>query len=496
MISTTERGTRLGGLVRYLFGPGRHEEHSNQRVVACSDPTWIGTNQPDPQTLAQLIAELDDTHARFGDRTSKGHVWHLIVAVPATDGDLSDSQWRRTADLFAERLGLADGHVAWAAVNHGRSAQGNDHIHIVVNLIRDDRTLVNLWRDAYTRRDVARQLETEFGLTATTAAGAGNGEAVSRYEAETLREHDGAIVLPRHQLAALLRVAAVTAQSEREFIRTLRSHGVILRPRVDKIDPTRVTGYSVALPGKLTGGKLIWFGGGTLDRDLRLPALRSRWPDPTEATATQWRSTRPSAAPHIRPAEITAARRALDDIAATVGWFPILDAAERRHLAEDSARLLAAAAATTSDPFLQRALLSACRALDQAVAELPSTVSPPLGLTSSLQTVHICRAVLAASRPSTTAGAERVDALVRQVTQVSAQITDLVVAQAHTRAAMDAADAARRALDLATAVTRPGGWLRPSAATIVLNTAPDLVTAQAPAPGVCAESSPPVEPGP
>lgn len=481
MISTTTRGNRMGHLIRYLFGPGHHDEHTNQRVVAASDPTWIGTRTPDRATLAQLIAELDDSHVRHGERTGKGHVWHLIVAIPAGDGALTDTQWRRVADQFAARLGLDDGHVAWAAINHGRSTGGNDHIHMAVNLIRDDGTVVNLWRDAYTRREAARQLEAEFGLTATAAAGAGTGEALSRYESEALRA-DGAVVLPRHRLTALVRATAGTVDTELEFVRALRSHGVVLRPRVDKVDTTRVVGYSVALPGRLTAGKLVWFGGGTLSKDLRLPALRASWPASAPVTANQWRSARAGASPVARPAEIAAAHRALDEIGATLGWAPALTAADRAQLAHDGAGLLATAAAATDDPFLQRSLLSAARAVDRGLAGDLPTPPPPLSLTAGLQTVRICRAVLAASRPGTRD--HGLDALLMQITQLTTQISDLLLAHSQTSQAVAAAEASRRAAELAAAIARPRSWNFTATNTPPRTAAPTTSAEAAPAPHV------------
>jgi hypothetical protein len=486
MISTTTRGNRMGDLIRYLFGPGHHDEHTDQRIVAASDPTWIGTHTPDRATLKQLIAELDDSHVRYGERTSPGHVWHLIIAIPAGDGALTDAQWRHTAEQFAARLGLDDGHVAWAAVHHGRSTGGNDHIHLAVNLIRDDGTVVNLWRDAYARRDVARQLETEFGLTTTAAAGAGTGEALSRYESETLRANS-AVVLPRHRLAALVRATAATVETELEFVRALRSHGIVLRPRVDKADTTRVVGYSVALPGRLTGGSLVWFGGGTLSKDLRLPALRASWPDSAPVTAKQWRSAR--AGPHraARPAEIAAAHRALDEIGATLGWAPVLTGADRARLAHDGAGLLAAAAATTDDPFLQRSLLSAARAVDRALTDPAPTPPPPLTLTAGLQTVRACRAVLAASRPGS--HDHRLDGLLMQITELTTQISDLLLAHAQTTQARAAADATRRAAELVAATARPPGW------NLATTAAPPRPTDMSPAPAAASTVEPAPQPG-
>ena len=79
MICKALRGDRMGGLVRYLFGPGRAEEHTNQRIVAASDPAWVGTTQPDAATLAQLIAELDEPMQQHGDTTRAGYVYQPSI---------------------------------------------------------------------------------------------------------------------------------------------------------------------------------------------------------------------------------------------------------------------------------------------------------------------------------------------------------------------------------------------------------------------------------
>lgn len=158
----------MGGLVKYLFGPGRAEEHTKQRIVAASDPTWVGTTQPDWETLTQLISELDEPVIVYGDTTKAGYVYHLVVSVPAVDGQLSDERWQQAAQRFADKLGFDD-QVNWIAINHGTSTNGTDHIHFLANLIRgDDGHAHWLTFDRMPRREACIELEEEFGLTATS----------------------------------------------------------------------------------------------------------------------------------------------------------------------------------------------------------------------------------------------------------------------------------------------------------------------------------------
>jgi hypothetical protein len=55
--------------------------------------------------------------------------------------------------------------------HHGTSANGNDHVHMVVNLIGGDGQLVNLWQDGLKRRSACLELEEKYSLTGTSAGG-------------------------------------------------------------------------------------------------------------------------------------------------------------------------------------------------------------------------------------------------------------------------------------------------------------------------------------
>lgn len=180
-----------------------------------------------------------------------------------------------SAQEFAERLGMGEG-VQWVAVHHGPSANGNDHIHMVVNLIGDSGRLVNLWQDGMRRRAVCLELEERYGLRATSAAGLGEG-SLSRREVDQVRPagrhgrgHRG-IGSPRW-----CEGSPRGPGSEPEFVERLRGEGLIVRPRMEKGLTGQVVGYSSAPAGD-AGGRVVWYGGGTLGKDLRLPALRTRW---------------------------------------------------------------------------------------------------------------------------------------------------------------------------------------------------------------------------
>jgi len=501
VISKGLRGSRLGGLVKYLFGPGRHEEHSNQRVVACSDPTWVGTATPDVATLSQLIAELDDPMVRYGDRTKDGYVYHVVVSIPAEDGALTDAQWQHSAQTFADRLGL-DEQVQWVAVRHGTSANGNDHIHMVVNLIRGDGQLVNLWQDGLKRRSVCLELEEKYSLTGTSPAGLGEG-SLSRREVEQVRSGRVATVtdLTRHRVSTTVRAVATGARSEPEFVERLRGEGLIARPRLDKSNPGLVVGYSVAARGGDADGKLVWYGGGTLGKDLRLPALRTKWqqtPQQRVAAASAWTS-QTQLRRKAEPENLAGASTALQTVASLLEQVPTSDQNAWYRAATDSAGVLAAAATATTDEQVRRTLIEAWKSIHrvlppdaatttgatdvgavpdpvQAEEMAPATVgvlqrnavvgwprSETGELNAAAQQASSLLAgvsrVLMAARLADAPQLARVRALMVQAVQLAAQISRTIAArQDATEAQRRAAAATARAADAAGASTRPSGW--------------------------------------
>jgi hypothetical protein len=288
VISKALRGSDIGGLVRYLFGPGRANEHTNQRVVACSDPTWTGTVHPDKATIGQLIAELQDPVVRHGDSTRDGYVYHVAVSLPAQDGQLTDAQWQQAAQRFADKLGFDD-QVHWVAINHGLTVNSNDHIHFVVNLIRDDTGRAQkLPYDRMRRREACIELEEQFGLTATAPAGQGQTSSLSRREIEAVRAGQVASVadLSQHRVATIVRAVAAGARSEGEFVDRLRGEGLVVRARYARDDRSTVTGYSVA--AKTGGCRHCERSGGRLTSSAR--------PRPPRGSPTRRPAARPSLA--------------------------------------------------------------------------------------------------------------------------------------------------------------------------------------------------------
>ena len=297
MIGKITAGSSGRRLVRYLFGPGKANEHTDQRVITSGlvlgGEALAGGNLSHRQ-IADLGAGLDEAHEIFGTDPKGGHILHLSLSLPPDDRHLSDDQWGEIANKAMTALGFeSDGlqPAAWVAVGHGTSANGNQHVHIAATLVRIDGSRVNTWQSKKVLSGVCAEIETAYDLTVVEGREGRGMPGLSRAELEqTAREQR--TEPPRTSLARMVREASVASKDEAEFIRHLRGTGALLRPRFESGGQEVVVGYSVAMRTQ-DGETPIWFGGGKLAKDLTLPNMRQFWGQSAgdrTAAVVEWRS--------------------------------------------------------------------------------------------------------------------------------------------------------------------------------------------------------------
>jgi hypothetical protein len=280
VIGKVLRGGRPNGLIRYLYGPGKREEHTDPHIVAgWRDPAELEPPlRPDGRRdFRRLNGLLNQPDAALGPQGIDRPVWHCVMRAAPGDPMLSDEEWGRLARDILDRTGLAphgqdDDAVRWVAVRHA-----DDHIHVVAMLARQDGTRPRFWNDFYRVREACQAAEERHGLRRTAPGDRTAGRRPSRAENEKARRH-GREEAPRTTLRRAVSTAAAGAASEEEFFARLREAGVLVRTRFSTRDPGQITGYAVALGGDTArGGGPVWFGGGKLAADLSLPKLRCRW---------------------------------------------------------------------------------------------------------------------------------------------------------------------------------------------------------------------------
>ncbi|MFE9826435.1 relaxase/mobilization nuclease domain-containing protein [Streptomyces sp. NPDC005791] len=388
MVPDIGRGSRTHGLLVYLYGPGRREEHTDAHLVGswdgfAPDPGRDTGLDPDPKvTLARLTAALDLRVKQAGDRGPAKHVWHCSVRTAPGDRWLGDEEWNAVAQRIVHATGIApDGDpdgCRWIAVRHAE-----DHIHIVATLVRGDLRNPRLNYDFNKAQAECRRIEKEMGLRRLNA---GDGTAAKNpTSAEKFKaERTGRPEPSRQTLREAVRQALAGADDEKEFFTRLREAG--LRVKVRHAPSGDALGYNVALPGdRNRHGEPVWYPGSKLSPDLSLPKIRLRLADGTAEQAVppaaDGRADWSPPARERRSATGIAERAAglLDDgddnaAAQLVGVGELLDAVAQTSPAATRAELAAAARAferatrshVRAERADTRALRSAARGIVQA----------------------------------------------------------------------------------------------------------------------------------
>lgn len=309
MIAKVTRGREMGRLVRYLFSEqgadGRHNEHADPRVIAGDGALGVDDGQRLSKGQVSVLARaMEAPSVLYGTEVAGGQVWHVSLSTKGgTDRELSDREWAEIARDAVSRLGFAGAEDAapcrWVAVRHGRSGAGNDHMHIAVNLVREDGRAASTSNDYRKLSRLCRDMEARYGLSAVEGRLNKAGmPGLSRAEQEKAARV-GRADPERVELARCVRAAATAAGSEAEFVRRLRAAGLAARPRYDRSAEQAVVGYSVA-QAPSDGGAAVFFGGAKLAKDLSLSALRARWATGEEArlaAAKEW-GERPASEAH------------------------------------------------------------------------------------------------------------------------------------------------------------------------------------------------------
>ncbi|WP_053744570.1 relaxase/mobilization nuclease domain-containing protein [Streptomyces sp. NRRL WC-3618] len=310
--SIHKRGSETFGLIKYLYGPGTDEVHTDPHLVAAFDPLTPDPGRGPNATYQQLEHLLDQpVNALPASKRPEKHVWHLSVRAAPEDPILSDEDWAAIARRMVAATGIApDGDekaCRWAAVRHA-----DDHIHIIATLVRDDGRRPRRHNEARRAQAECRRIEVDYGLRRVPP---GDGTAAKpptsaeRHKAQ----REGREQAAREELREAVRRAVAGAMSEEEFFDRLAAAGLLIRKRAAPSGD--LLGYKVALPDNRNGDKEpVFYAGSTLAPDLSLPRIRKRFSGDSDA------SIQSDSTPSPRSPGPAAARRS----AATSAWQALL----------------------------------------------------------------------------------------------------------------------------------------------------------------------------
>ena len=393
MVPKIRRGSRTHGLLVYLYGPGKRDEHTDPHLVGswdgfAPDPGRDTSPDPDPKaTLARLAAALDLRVKQAGTKAPAEHVWHCSVRTDPGDRTLTDAEWNTVARRLVHAVNLApDGDpdgCRWIAVRHAE-----DHIHILATMVRGDLRRPRMNYDFKKAQVECRRIEEEMGLR-HLKPGDGTGAKTPTSAERFKAERTGRTEPPRETLREAVRQALAGAATEEEFFTRLREAG--LRVRIRNAPSGDAIGYNVALPGdRNRDGQPIWFPGSKLAPDLSLPKIRCRLADGMADPTTPRAATggRPDWSPPARErrsatavAEHAASVLDSDDDEAAahlVGFGELLDAVAQTSPAATRAELGAAARAferaTRSHVRAERADTGAIRSAARGIIQAGSAL--------------------------------------------------------------------------------------------------------------------------
>jgi hypothetical protein len=448
VIPNVTRGGNASGVLFYLVGPGKRNEHEQPRLVAGSpEARWIAEDRvlerADAGKLGRfleeprkafgtevLVAERDERGRVVGTRPA--HVWHCSLSLPPDEAALSDERWSEIAEAFVATMGFTGDdplrQCRWVAVRHGESTGGSDHAHVVVGLVAEDGSKARVHKDFERAQRACRELEQRFGLQRLEARTRGTGTRATKpgermADRRRGRDHGDENRQPggqwfhergsRETLERIVRGCGAASRTESEFVRALREHDVLVRPRYAEGGRFAVVGYSVRLPGPDTGpDRSIWFGGGRLARDLTLPSLRQDWAQDAgeqAAAVTEW-------GPWTQPAPRSPAERIAELEERAVSWHHCIseidrlrsrlraavgDPTDTARAAHDAAGILAAwsvALEANTPGLLARSSRQLARSAEYRAARRPALGRPrPRGSVIALY-------LLAGARPDSTSG--------------------------------------------------------------------------------------------
>jgi hypothetical protein len=328
MIVKITRGGRTAGLMAYLVGPGRSNEHEAAHLVGGSAGVmaWYSTNElsladgvkvgdyldkPRLVSGTKITTAVKEYDEHAGQMVGTGerrdaHVWHCSLSLAPDHDPLGDDIWEEIASEFVDEMGFTEtsgkSPCRWTAVHHGTSKNGGDHIHIAVNLVREDGTKASVHYDYKRASRIVAELEDKHELHVVEGRRAGrSARPESRAETETASRAGGTETYSA-RLSRTVRACAAASEDEAEFVRRCRREGLWVKPRFAAESHDVVVGYSVAERPSF-GQSATWRAGGYLGRDLTLPRLREGWTDAPAAAAnasTEWQAAwrgQPIAAP-------------------------------------------------------------------------------------------------------------------------------------------------------------------------------------------------------
>jgi len=218
---------------------------------------------------------------------------HVILSIPHRDDyheHLDDDQFTEIAERWLEQMGYSGSQYAIAR-HHDTQ---HEHLHIIANRIRPDRSVVSDSFDHTRSQVVTRRLEHEFGLEPTPCAneqiaqrvrGEGIEAMVSDRKAQSQRQkhHESGNPSVKEQLQRKIDEACRDKPTMSQLIGRLQRQGVKVHPTFStkglfreavafELDDVKIAGNKLGKAYSFPG--LVQRRGVSFDRDRDMPAIK------------------------------------------------------------------------------------------------------------------------------------------------------------------------------------------------------------------------------
>ena len=188
-----------------------------------------------PRELAQEFGEIRKLRPNLNNAVS-----HVSISLPPGE-HLTDDQWRQVTQDYRENLGFSGSQ--FIAVRHTDSE--HEHMHLVLNRVRHDGTVVSDSNDYRKQEKLMRELEQKYALRQTTSSQDTAKKALTKGEIEySVRTGNPSL---RLQLQRLIDATLECSKKFDFFIAHLSKQGVDIY--LNKTPAGNIRGVSFSLNG-------------------------------------------------------------------------------------------------------------------------------------------------------------------------------------------------------------------------------------------------------
>lgn len=189
-----------------------------------------------PRELAAEFGVIRQLRPRL-----KNAVAHVSIAIEP-EKQLSDDDWKTVVDEYMDGMGYTDNQ--YVATQHFDTE--HPHIHIIINRIKMDGTVVSDSNDYKRQEPIMRKLEQKFGLAVVQNSNDVQLKAPTKTEIEMVGQTGKPSI--KMMLQDFCTAALKNVQGFTDYVQRLESVGVDVIPTL-QVDDTKLSGIQYRLDG-------------------------------------------------------------------------------------------------------------------------------------------------------------------------------------------------------------------------------------------------------